>query len=83
MAYAHMLVDIKVFQLMEFNFLPVRHTHCDIHQLFSRISVNLYANHHLYYDDLLEKAKKACSKVRAIYYFFSNSQCFIQHKHFL
>ena len=63
MAYAHMLVDMEVFQTVEFNFLPVGHTHCDIDQLFSRISVHLYANHCLHFDDLLEKAKKACCKV--------------------
>jgi len=70
MAYAQMLVDMEVFQTVEFNFLPVGHTHCDIDQLFSRVSVHLYANYCLHYDDLLEKVKKACSKVRSISHFF-------------
>jgi hypothetical protein len=40
-AYLKSLVDMGVFKEIFLNFLPVGHTHCDIDQLFSRISVFL------------------------------------------
>jgi hypothetical protein len=63
-AYAHSLVDMGLFQAVEINFLPVGHTHCDIDQLFSRISVHLYGNDCFDFQDLLNKSRKACKMVK-------------------
>ena len=63
-AYCHSLVDMGLFQEVEVNFLPVGHTHCDIDQLFSRISVHLYGNNCFNFKDLLRKARKACSLIK-------------------
>ena len=53
-----------LFQEVEVNFLPVGHTHCDIDQLFSRISVHLYGNNRFNFKDLLHTARKACSLIK-------------------
>ena len=41
------LVDSRIFSVVEINFLPVGHTHIDVDQMFSRISM------HLRYHDML------------------------------
>ena len=68
------LVDMGQFQEVEVNFLPVGHTHCDIDQLFSRVSVHLYGNNCFSFRDLLRKAKAACSLIKytARLYGFAN-----------
>ena len=66
-AYAHMLVDMGLFQEVEINFLPVGHTHCDIDQLFSRFSVHLYGSNCWNFEDLLRKAAKASKMVKYIF----------------
>ena len=73
-AYAHMLVDMGLFQEVEINFLPVGHTHCDIDQLFSRINVHLYGSNCWNFDDLLRKAAKASKMVKHCFrlYGFAN-----------
>jgi hypothetical protein len=63
-SYCHSLVDMGLFQEVEVNFLPVGHTHCDIDQLFSRISVHLYGNNCFNFKDLLRKARKACAMIK-------------------
>ena len=63
-AFCQSLVDMGLFQEIEINFLPVGHTHCDIDQLFSRISVHLYGNNCLNFRDLLRKARMACSMIK-------------------
>ena len=65
-AYAQMLVDSSLFQHVEINFLPVGHTHCDIDQLFSRISVHLYGSNCFDFKDLLRKCKKASRMVKYV-----------------
>jgi hypothetical protein len=54
MAYCNMLVDTGLFERVEINFLPVGHTHCDVDQLFSRISVILYGSYCMTFAELLE-----------------------------
>jgi hypothetical protein len=63
-AFAHMLVDSGLFQQVEINFLPVGHTHCDIDQLFSRISVHLYGSNCWDFRDLLRKVRAACKMIK-------------------
>src|SRR5438128_2105853 len=41
LAYLDSLVDRQVFEEVQLSFLPVGHTHEDIDQLFSRISIHL------------------------------------------
>jgi hypothetical protein len=62
--YAHMLVDSGLFQQVQINFLPVGHTHCDIDQLFSRVSVHLYGSNCWDFADLLRKCRAASKMVK-------------------
>ena len=62
--FLHSLVDMGLFQEVEVNFLPVGHTHCDIDQLFSRVSVYLYGNNCFSFRDLLRKAQAACKLIK-------------------
>jgi hypothetical protein len=48
-----------LFQQVQINFLPVGHTHCDIDQLFSRVSVHLYGSNCWDFADLLRKCRAA------------------------
>jgi len=82
-AYAHMLVDCGLFQQVQIHFLPVGHTHCDIDQLFSRISVHLYGNNCWDFKDLLRKARAACKMVkyvRRLYGFANFKNHLLHHK---
>ena len=62
--YLNFLVDCGLFESVEINFLPVGHTHTDIDQLFSRISIHMYGRVCLGFADLLAMCKKACKKVK-------------------
>jgi hypothetical protein len=53
-AYCNMLVDMGLFERVEINFLPVGHTHCDVDQLFSRVSVSLYGSYCISFAQLLD-----------------------------
>ena len=64
--YVHMLVDNGLFQQVQINFLPVGHTHCDIDQLFSRVSVHLYGANCWDFADLLRKCRAASQMVKYI-----------------
>jgi hypothetical protein len=72
--YIQSLVDMGLFREVEVNFLPVGHTHCDIDQLFSRVSVHLYVNNCFSFNDLLRKAQLACRLIKytARLYGFAN-----------
>ena len=76
--YMQFLVECGLFETVEVNFLPVGHTHTDIDQLFSRISIHMYGRACLGFDMLLDMCKKACKQVKytARLYGFAN---FKQH----
>ena len=84
-SYCHSLVDMGLFQEVEVNFLPVGHTHCDIDQLFSRISVHLYGNNCFNFKDLLRKARKACSLIKYVerLYGFANWKEHMLHHEYI
>ena len=59
MAYASLLVKLNVFEKIKINFLLVGHTHENIDQLFSRLSVALRQFDILCLEELMEIAKNS------------------------
>ena len=59
MAYLQALVDCGLFQEINVFFFQVGHTHCDIDQLFSRVSIYLKDKHVFTFEDLCRAVKQA------------------------
>ena len=62
MAYLSLLIQWKVFKVIEVSFLPKGHTHEDIDQLFSRIAVYAKWHNAMTIQDLLHNCRMAYQK---------------------
>ena len=59
LAYLQALVDLGLFKEVNVFFFQVGHTHCDIDQLFSRVSIYLKDKHIFTFEDLCNAVKEA------------------------
>ena len=62
LSYLSLLVEVGLFDKIKMSFLPVGHTHEDIDQAFSRISVYLNKHDCLTYDEFLQGVHKSFVK---------------------